>query len=1724
MPSPTFTAPATPGAYCFTCTVTDTAGATFSDSVSITVGMGLSASITAVKQSLPSGQTTGLSVTVNGGTSPYSYAWSVLNPAGGDATAALSATNVPDPIFTAPASAGTYRVTCTVSDAAGASFPATLHLQVGMSLSLDVLATKSSIPAAGGTALLLAIANGGTAPYSYAWTAVDPSDADAAAALSATNVPSPTFTAPATAGTYRFTCMVTDTAGATFSDSVSITVGMGLSASIAAVKQSLPSGQTTALNVTVNGGVSPYTYAWNVLDPAGSDAASALSAVDEPDPTFTAPANAGTYRLTCTVSDAAGASFPATLHLQVGMPLSLDVVATKSSIPAAGGTASLLAIANGGTAPYSYAWTAVDPSGGNAVAALSATNVSSPTFTAPATPGTYRFICTVTDTVGVTFSDSVSITVGMGLSASISAVKQSLPSGQTTALSVTVNGGVSPYTYTWSVLDPAGDDATAALSATNVSDPTFAAPAGAGTYRLTCTVSDAAGASFPATLHLQVGMPLSLDVVATKSSIPAAGGTATLLAIANGGTAPYSYAWTAIDPSGGNAVAALSATNVSSPTFTAPATPGTYRFTCTVTDAAGATFSDSVSITVGMGLSASISAVKQSLPSGQTTALNVTVNGGTSPYSYAWSVLDPAGDDATTALSAVDVPDPTFTAPANAGTYRLTCTVSDAAGASFPATLHLQVGMPLSLDVVATKSSLPAAGGTTSLLAIANGGTAPYSYAWTAVDPSGGDAATALSATNVASPTFTAPATAGTYRFTCTVTDAAGTTFSDSVSISVGMGLSASITAVRQSLPSGQTTALSVTVNGGVSPYTYAWSILDPANGDATAALSAADAPDPIFTAPASTGTYRLTCTVSDAAGASFPATLHLQVGMPLSLDVVATKSSIPAAGGTATLLAIANGGTAPYSYAWTAIDPSGGNAVAALSATNVSSPTFTAPATPGTYRFTCTVTDAAGATFSDSVSITVGMGLSASISAVKQSLPSGQTTALNVTVNGGTSPYSYAWSVLDPAGDDATTALSAVDVPDPTFTAPANAGTYRLTCTVSDAAGASFPATLHLQVGMPLSLDVVATKSSLPAAGGTTSLLAIANGGTAPYSYAWTAVDPSGGDAATALSATNVASPTFTAPATAGTYRFTCTVTDAAGTTFSDSVSISVGMGLSASITAVRQSLPSGQTTALSVTVNGGVSPYTYAWSILDPANGDATAALSAADAPDPIFTAPASTGTYRLTCTVSDAAGASFPATLHLQVGVPLSLDVIATKSSIPAAGGTASLLAVANGGTAPYSYAWAAVDPSGADAVTTLSATNVPSPTFTAPAAAGTYRFTCAVTDAAGATFSDSVNIIVGMPLSAHAFASRISLSAGQTSTLSVGTVGGLAPFTYAWVVLDPGGNPISALNDPAASSPVFTAPATPGTYRITCTVTDAASATAVAVLHLNVEMPLSLVVVTDKDIMTATSTTYLAAIPTGGVPGYTYSWSVVNPALQDVTAATLSSDTAQYPLFTAPILGGTYKVFCTVTDAQNTTFTSAVHIFVATNMLELTAPAAADSDAAPNSILSRNFPGSTQNIVFEVDAAVKNLPHARNLKVRVFDGGSPSLNGVFYIAVDGVSADGHFQTEYFRFTGEGTVEGEMCFARVDMVRWVRTQNSSVPASNDGVMVGVGNTFGLPEILPSPASVRRVVRLPSTTLATPADYTVITTPGRQGVRFTNPAHVPNGSNSYQIFYDDN
>ncbi len=1730
LPDPTFTSGVFNGIYQAVCVVTDSVGQQVDDSLLFMVGQTVNLDVTSDRTDvIAAGGQALLTAQVRGGIPPYEYAWQVTNPLGIEENQRLDSVSVRTPVFTSALTIGTYTFTCTVTDSAGFTAILSVSLVVGggldQGLSVDVSSNRQILPAAGEQAALSAAVLGGVEPIAYEWEVEGPDGLVTGTTLDDATIPGPTFTAPLTRGTYVISCTVTDTVLKHFTDSISLYVGTPLSLDLTTTRVALPAtGESANLSAIPIGGIAPYTYTWTVLDPSNGNAAATLSDTAISDPTFTAPASAGTYRLQCTVADSDGATYTRSLEIYVGMSLSLAVTSTKASLPAAQ-TCALSASARGGVSPYTYAWTVLDPVGGNAAAALSSSAVSNPTFTAPATAGTYRLTCTITDAAASTFAASLQIDVGMSLSLAVTGTKTSLPSAQTCTLSASARGGISPYTYAWTVLDPSGGNAAATLNNAAIAGPTFTAPAGAGTYRLTCTVTDAAAATFAASLAIEVGMPLSLDVATNKIAIPATGGQAALTATANGGTSPYTYAWTALDPSNGNAAATLSSTVILNPTFTAPATAGTYRLHCTVTDAAGVTFADSLEVYVGMGLSLAVTSTKTSLPSAQTCTLSASARGGVSPYTYAWTVLDPSGGNAAAALSNAAILNPTFTAPAGAGTYRLTCTVTDAAAATFAASLHIEVGMPLSLDVVTNKIAIPATGGQAALTATVNGGTSAYTYAWTALDPSGGNAAAALSSTAVSNPTFTAPATAGTYRLKCTATDAAGTTCADSLEIYVGMGLSLAVASTKTSLPSAQTCTLSASARGGISAYSYAWTVLDPSGGNAAAALNNAAIAGPTFTAPAGAGTYRLTCTVTDAAAATFAVSLHIEVGMPLSLDVVTNKIAIPATGGQAALTATANGGTSPYTYAWTALDPSNGNAAATLSNAAISNPTFTAPAIAGTYRLHCTVTDAAGTTCAGSVQTCVGAGLSLRVTTNKQSLITGQTAALLATAQGGIAAYTYAWTVLEASGADETVAtLNDATVLNPTFTAPAGAGTYRASCTVTDTQNATFTSTIHMQVGMALSLDVTADRQSLPVGGNTAVLTSVARGGLAPYTYAWTATSPGGGDAAPSLSNTAVAAPTFTAPAGVGTYRFTCVVTDATMATFQDSTAVDVGMDLAADITVDTQSLPVGQTATISVAATGGEPGYTYAWSVLDPVGGDAIASLDDPAIAGPIFTAPATPGTYRATCTVTDTVNATVVVSTNIQVGQPLSVDVSTTRLSLPVAGDLCTLNAAALGGSASYTYAWSVLDEADGDATASLDDPAIAGPTFTAPAAPGTYRMRCTVTDTAGATSVDSLAVLVGMPLSLDVTATEAAIAVGWTTTLQASTRGGAAPYTLVWSALNSaGGDASGSLSSTSAAAPVFTGPA-PGTYRLTCTVTDDDGVICADSALIQVGLPLSLVVTAVQDTLATADTTVVTAAPSGGVPAYTYAWNVLSPTSADVTATVLSSSTAQNPTFTAPYTGGTYRLVCTATDARGATCASALHLVVTTRSFVITAPAPADSDLTPVSVLGEtDF--DALSILIEPNYVGS---YARTLKVRLTDPDGNMDDGN-YVTIDGVGADGHFQTETFRFdnpsTTGTTLPGVRPFITVELVHYLRIQTgSSSPNGDETISIGVGNTFGLPEILFSAASVRRVVTLPNTLMATPADYSVITTPGRQGVNFTNAANDPDGAISYEIYYDDN
>jgi hypothetical protein len=405
---------------------------------------------------------------------------------------------------------------------------------------------------------------------------------------------------------------------------------------------------------------------------------------------------------------------------------------------------------------------------------------------------------------------------------------------------------------------------------------------------------------------------------------------------------------------------------------------------------------------------------------GQSTAsLTATPNGGTAPYTYSWA---PSGGTTATASGL------------GAGTY--TVTVTDANSAV--TTQTFTVTQPTALAVSASaQTNISCNGGSNgSATVTGTGGTGAYSYSWS---PSGGTAATAsalaaggytvtVTDANSCSTTqtfnITEPAalaststqtdvtcnggsngdatvvsTGGTpgytYNwlpsggtaatasglpagiYTCTITDANGCSSTQSVSISEPTALAAIATSMDAMCNGSSDGSASVTASGGTPGYTYNWA---PTGGTAATATGLA------------AGTY--TCTITDANNCTMTQTVL--VSEPDALIANPTSTSALCNGnsnGSATVAVF--GGTSPYTYSWA---PTGGTAA---TATGLAA---------GTY--TCTITDVNNCVTTQTVVVTQPASLSAAIvTATNPVFCNGTNGSIDLSVNGGTPNYTYAWS-----------------------------------------------------------------------------------------------------------------------------------------------------------------------------------------------------------------------------------------------------------------------------------------------------------------------------------------------------------------------------------------------------------------------------------------------------------------------------------------------------------------------------------------------------------------------------------------------------------------------------------------------------------------------------------------------------------------------------------------
>jgi gliding motility-associated-like protein len=979
-------------------------------------------------------------------------------------------------------------------------------------------------------------------------------------------------------------------------------------------------------------------------------------------------------------------------------PTPISISGTGSTISCGATTGSINVSVSGGGTPYAYQW-----NHGSTLQDLNGVN-----------PGTYTI--TVTDAYGCDVAQDFTVNTSTNLTATTTATDAACPSSPTGSATVSANGGTGPYSFLWS-----NNQTTSTINNLLV-----------GVYNV--TITDATGCAITASATVESSTNLSIIGTGTNVSCHNGNDGSIQTSIVTNALSTYTYQWTG--------------TNQTTPNIN-NLTAGTY--TVTVTDLNGCTATTSVSIIAPAALSAAASANPTTCHSGNDGTLTALASGGTSPYSYQWS----NGLGITPNVSGVSI-----------GLY--TVTITDSKGCS--TTASASVTQPATMSTSLTPTVIGCFGTATGAISVTtSGGTTPYSYTW-----SNGIG-------NTGNPTNL---NAGTYFVT--ITDVNGCSVSSSTTINQLPAMSVSSTPVHVLCHGGNTGGILLNITNGNAPFSFNWTN-GVGNIQNPAGLSA--------------GNYQVT--VTDANGCT--ATTSTIITQPnTALSATTTNGTVPCNGNqTGSVSVVASGGTASYTYNWS-------NGIG-------TSPT---PSNLGAGTYTVTVTDANGCSFSTTATVTEPSLLTATATGSALLCHNNSNGTVNTSVAGGTAPYSYAWSntasnipnqtgltngiytvtITDNNGCS-TTASTSVTQPQaltvtltPTSAAcngsnngsiqatptggtapynyswnngitgntanPTNLNTGTYSVTITDANGCT--AVNSTNIGAPTAVNLALANTQPPTCNQNNgTIVVIASGGTAPYTYLWT---PNAGVVGNSNTAANL-----------GTGLFSAMVTDANGCTdFVTNISFTASPPFQLSTNLTDPSCADNNGQIEIITSNN----YNYQWS------------ANAVNAGNNNIANNLQGGVYTVTVTNSD----NCDTTLTLSLNTPnlLNYSSVVTDASCGDSNGTITVNITS--GPMPINYIWNVIpNPGDTNVVRDLQE--------------GTYRVT--ITDGNGCTETNAIVVSGSSVLD-------VAIAVDDPDCVDLGSIAlnplqGTAPYNYNWSANTNAGNIASVDN------------LSDGTYAVT--VTDA-----------------------------------------------------------------------------------------------------------------------------------------------------------------------------------------------------------------------------------------------------------------------------------------------------------
>jgi hypothetical protein len=409
----------------YTVTAIDANTCQITTTVTITEPAVLSATTAQTNVLCNGGATGSATVTIAGGTGPYTYSWA---PSGGTAaTASGLATGI---------------YTVTVTDANNCQLTRTFTITEPAVLSATTSQTNLSCNGATNGIAGVTV-TGGTAPYTYSWA---PSGGTGATATGLA------------AGTYTVT--ITDANACQITRSFTITEPTALSATTSSTNVSCNGGSNGSATVTVTGGTGAYTYLWA---PSGGTAATASGLA------------AGNY--TVTITDANMCQITRTVS--VTQPSPIVIVPSQSNVSCTGGSNGSATVGvSGGTGNYTFSWA---PSGGTGA---TATGLAAGTYTVTVTDAnscTATQSFTITTTADTTPPTVVTTNITVPLTAGVATITAAQVNNGSTdncgiaSISVSPStfncSNVGPNTVTLTVTDNSGNTATGTATVT-ITDPT----------------------------------------------------------------------------------------------------------------------------------------------------------------------------------------------------------------------------------------------------------------------------------------------------------------------------------------------------------------------------------------------------------------------------------------------------------------------------------------------------------------------------------------------------------------------------------------------------------------------------------------------------------------------------------------------------------------------------------------------------------------------------------------------------------------------------------------------------------------------------------------------------------------------------------------------------------------------------------------------------------------------------------------------------------------------------------------------------------------------------------------------------------------------------------------------------------------------------------------------------------------------------------------------------